>query len=121
MVSVRTFFSASGSADTSIRSLALARMLVPPQAIHGLRPMANSGRPGTMRPTAWYDGDFTPASSQVFGRLMPRCGSLARMAAPVRVRLGAIARLLLPDLLNPARTSAIPPALYSPPPVAGIE
>ena len=58
---MRVSFSASGNADTSMRSLALARILVPPQAIHGLRPIANSGRPGIISPAAWYDGDFTPA------------------------------------------------------------
>ena len=38
--------------STSRSSLEAARMLVPPHAIQGLRPIAKNGSPGTMSPTA---------------------------------------------------------------------
>ena len=81
--------------------------------MRGLRPMAKIGNPGPISPTAWYDGDLTPAMSQTLGTRMPRCGSLARTAPPVSVRPGASAKLLLPDRPTPARirrSSAVSPA-----------
>ena len=55
-----------------------------------------------------------PASSQMLGSRMPRCGSFAMIAAPVALIPGATARLLLPDRLNPPsnvrRCAAFSPA-----------
>ena len=72
IVSLRWPISESGRSLTSKRSLEAALMLVPPQAIDGLRPMANTGSPGPMRPTAWWDGDLRPTTSQTLGTKMPR-------------------------------------------------
>ena len=41
-----------GNCETSTRSLVAAWRLVPPQAIHGLRPEAMKGSPGSISPTA---------------------------------------------------------------------
>jgi hypothetical protein len=53
MVSRRLEIVSGGTRDWSTRSLAAARIFVPPQAIDGLRPIAKTGKPGTMSPTAW--------------------------------------------------------------------
>ncbi len=68
IVSRRVVICASLRPEASYSSLEAARMLVPPQAIQGLRPRAKKGRPGGISPTACSDGDLTPASSHRLGR-----------------------------------------------------
>ena len=93
-------------------------MLVPPQAMCGLRPMAKIGRPGAISPTAWQEGERTPAISQTLGMKMPRWGSLAMSAPPVALRRPATATLLLPDRETRASHSCIAAMRSGPPKLA---
>ena len=52
IVSTRALNASFGNCETSTRSLVAAWRLVPPQAIHGLRPEAMKGSPGSISPTA---------------------------------------------------------------------
>ena len=82
-----------------------ARMLVPPQASVSVRPNAMKGRPGIIAPTAWNEGDFTPAMSQRLGTEMPRCGSLAIIGAPDALRVPDTTTVLEPDFDRPLSMS----------------
>ena len=59
-----------------------------PRRRPGLRPRPMMGRPGTIIPTAWKDGERIPTMSQRFGKDRPRCGSEASSAAPEALRDG---------------------------------
>jgi hypothetical protein len=92
-----------GKRDTSNRSEEAARRFVPPQATSGLRPRPMMGRPGTIIPAAWKDGERIPMTSQRLGSDRPRCGSEASSGAPDALREGATATALLPLRDTPER------------------
>ena len=48
----RSVISLAGKSETSSNSLLMAWRLVPPQAIHGLRPIAIAGMPGIINPVS---------------------------------------------------------------------
>ncbi len=99
--------SSAGRVETSNRSDDAARMLVPPQAMSALRPIARNGSPGTISPTAWKDGDRIPAASHTLGWISPRCGSEPISAPPVADRRAATATVFDPARPLPARMSRI--------------
>ncbi len=85
------------SAITSVQS---AVLLVKPQASLPLEPTTTAGMPGKVTPvitTCWpFSFQRSWALYQVCGTMMPRCMSLATMAAPVALTLPPTAKLLEP-------------------------
>ena len=77
--------------------------LVKPQATRPLLPTTMIGAPGRLTPTTSMAASASPSGAttsraryQVLGTRMPRCMSLATMAAPWAVSAPATAQLLLP-------------------------
>src|SRR5687767_10342746 len=103
MVTCDAVNASGGKPETSNRSEEAARRLVPPQAMSGFRPSPMIGRPGTIIPTRWKEGERIPTSIHRFGKDRPRCGSEASIAAPEALRAGAIATALLPAREKPAK------------------
>src|SRR5204863_222533 len=75
------------------RSVLSVSPAVTPQAANPLCPMPNPGVPTSMAPAASHSGVRAWARYHGGGAVGARCGSLARMGLPDRVRLPAITQL----------------------------
>src|SRR3974390_648187 len=64
------------------------------------------GKPGIIRPTAWYEGDFSPATIQGEGRKKGKWGSVAIMGAPLAALAEDTTNELLPERVGSPRAPA---------------